>query len=193
MSEARRRWSLEEFLAWEERQEAKYELVDGEPRMMTGTTLGHNAIGTNLLASMRRPLGALGCRPMLFDIRLTTGTGNLRYPDVVVDCGPFRRESRDPADPVLVVEILSRSTAWADLHFKLRDYDATPKILHYVIVSQDEPKVMLWSRDEAGHLIPAATLTRLSDVLLIDRPALKLPLTEIYQGFEFADMAGEGQ
>jgi len=113
MSEVRlAHWSLEEFLAWEERQPAKYELVDGQPRLMTGVSPGHSLIVTNIAVALRGRLRGSPCRPHGPELRVIAGTGNVRYPDVGVDCGPFERESHNASLSVAVFEVLSRTTAW---------------------------------------------------------------------------------
>src|SRR5579885_3014743 len=54
------RMSQEEFLAWQERQERLYELVDGVPvlplKMMTGASQAHDRILVNVIAALHRQL-----------------------------------------------------------------------------------------------------------------------------------------
>lgn len=57
-----------------------------------------------------------------------------------------------PQGPVAVFEVLSASTAWIDQGLKLRDYDATPSIRYYVLISQDERRAMVYTRDAGGRL-----------------------------------------
>ena len=52
----------------------------------------------------------------------------------------------------MVFEVLSKSTAWIDQTLKLRDYDATQTIMRYVLISHDEPRVMVYTRGEDGRL-----------------------------------------
>ena len=186
MSEVRlHRWTLEEFLAWEERQPAKYELVNGEPRLMTGVTQGHDRIANNVVVALSGKLRGSPCRPGGSDPRVVTGNGNVRYPDVVVDCGPFRREARDVSEPVVILEVLSRTTAWTDLHDKLRDYDATPAVRQYVAIAQDEPKLVVWERDPSGRLALASSLDGLGGTLVLAPIEVELRMDEIYEGLGF--------
>jgi Uma2 family endonuclease len=160
MSEAKpHRWTLEEFLAWEDRQPTKHEFVEDEVRLMTGVTQGHDRIVMNILIALGSRMRGSPCRPAGSDLRVVTGSENVRYPDVVVDCGRFRRESREASEPRVIFEVLSRTTAWTDLYDKLRDYDATPSVRQYVVISQDEPKLVVWERDPSGRLAlrPAST------------------------------------
>jgi Uma2 family endonuclease len=191
VSEARiPQWSLHEFLAWEERQEARYELVDGQPRLMTGGTQAHHLIALNIVATLRDRLRGSPCRPWGSDLRVLTGTGNARYPDALIDCGTFEPSSHNASEPVVIFEVLSRSTAWLDLQAKLRDYDATPAIRHYVVVAQDEPNVVLWARDESGRLVLGAALTRMEDRLLLEPRGVTLTLADIYAGMAYTQEAG---
>lgn len=186
MSEARlHRWTLKEFLAWEERQPAKYELIDGQARLMTGGSQGHTRIVANIIAALMGKLGSSPCRPAASDLRVVTGTGNSRYPDVVVDCGPFRREAREASEPVVVLEVLSRSTAWTDLHDKLRDYDATSAVRQYVVIAQDEPKLVVWERDSSDRLVLASSLEGFADHLSLTPIEVSMGTKEIYQGLGF--------
>ena len=183
MSEARQQgWRLDEFLAWEADQPGRWELIDGRPMMMTGGTQAHSLVSINVTSALRRLLHGSPCRPAGSDLRVLTGTGNVRYPDALIDCGALRPEAREASEPAIVFEVLSRSTAWIDLHIKLRDYDATPSVRMYVVVSPDTPWVALWTRDPSGRLAVAAALSALTDTIALDPPGARLTLAEIYDG-----------
>lgn len=186
MSEAKlRHWGLEEFLAWEDRQPAKYELVDGQLRLMTGGTQAHWVISGNIVAALKPLLRGSRCRSGGSDIRVTTGTGNVRYPDAAIDCGPFRPGAHDASKLAVVFEVLSRTTAWVDLHEKLRDYDATLSIQRYVIISQDEPRAVVWLRDASQHLAIQVSLTGLDGAIDLGLDGINLPMADIYTGISF--------
>lgn len=190
MSEAGlHRWTLEAFLPWEAEQPAKYELVDGQPRLMTGGTQAHHLIGLNIVATLRDRLRGSPCRPFGSDLRVITGTGNTRYPDALIDCGRFDPQSHNASEPAVVFEVLSRSTAWLDLQIKLRDYDATPSIRFYVVVSQEEPNVVIWTRSENGRLTLGANLTRAEETMTLYPDETRLAVAEIYEGLGFGDLS----
>jgi len=100
--------------------------------------------------------------------------------DVTIDCGDHRPESHDASSPAVVFEVLSPSTAWADFHYKLRDYDRMCSIKHYVVVWQDEMKAVVWTRQEGGHLVAGQELTAAEAVLALDAVGVALRLDEIY-------------
>ncbi len=127
-------WSWERYLEWEARQPVRYELVDGEARAMGGGTAEHDTIGNNLRAELRDQLRGKPCRVQGPDLKVKAGADG-RYPDALIDCGVRMSGALVAQDPTAVFEVLSRSTAWIDQSLKLRDYDATSGIRHYVLIS----------------------------------------------------------
>jgi Uma2 family endonuclease len=81
------RWDLDEFFAWSEKQEARYELVDGFPRLMTRAMRIHNAIAINILVALTARLRGRGCRPSNGDDSVETLPGQIRCPDAGIYCG----------------------------------------------------------------------------------------------------------
>ena len=193
MGEAKRRlMSWPEYLAWEATQPTKYELVDGEVRAMTGGTGEHDTICNNLRGELRERLRGKPCRPQGPDLKVRTGTGNGRYPDALIDCG--RREIGDvqAKEPVVVFEVLSQrnreaicasSTSWIDLNEKFDDYDATPTIRHYVLIFQDQVRVMAYGRDDQGQFDRrrATVLRDGGESPSIPSLELSLPLAALYE------------
>ncbi len=157
MSERQRRvhWTWDEYVAWEAIQPARHELVDGQVYAMGGGTAAHDRIANALRVELTVRLRGTRCRPHGPDMKVQTGTGNGRYPDALIDCGPYVPEALQARQPVAVFEVLSRSTAWIDQSKKLRDYDATASTRHYVLISQDEPRVMAYVRNDDGRLTSA--------------------------------------
>lgn len=184
---------MEQYLAWEAEQSTRNEFVDGAPRAMVGGTVAHGRIGTNLRGLLWAALRGHRCQVQGPDTKIITGNGNVRYPDAVIDCSRTLRTALTLTDPVVVFEILSRSTAWVDqtlepracVATKLRDYAATLSISHYVLISQDEPRAVIHTRDERGAIERTATLIE-GPGATIDMPSLGLsiPLADLYEGLE---------
>ena len=114
---------------------------------MGGGTAEHDTIGNNLRGELRAQLRGKPCRPHGPDLKVRAGghvlgldPRNGRYPDALIDCGPRVPGALYAQEPVAVFEVLPKSTGWIDQSLKLRDYDATPSIRTYVLISQDEPE-----------------------------------------------------
>ena len=183
MSEAQSRWLLADFLAWEEEQERRHEFVNGRAVMMAGGTQAHALIAANLIALLRPLLRGSECRPSGSDLRVPIpATGNVRYPDVTIDCGPFDPTAHDASQPAVIFEVLSKSTGWYDQTQKVRDYDSVATVRQYVCISQSEPRVSTWLRDGEDRLVQQADILEGEMSLAVEDHAVTLPLVSIYEG-----------
>lgn len=100
---AARHWTVQEFFAWQERQEARCERVGGVPvRLMAGARNVHDDIVVNLLAEFRTRLRGGPCRPFMGDGSIETLPGQIRRPDLGVDCGARDPNGLTAAEPRLV-------------------------------------------------------------------------------------------
>ncbi|HEV7264043.1 MAG TPA: Uma2 family endonuclease [Falsiroseomonas sp.] len=187
MSErVRERWSWDAYLEWEAKQDIRHELVDGEVRAMTGGTLRHDTIANNLRFALFAVLRGGPCRVQGPDLKVATGNGNARYPDAFVACRQLGRDARFDSEPVAVFEVLSRSTAWVDQSVKLRDYDATPSIRYYVLISQDEYRAILYTRGDSGRLenLYAQLIEGAEGVIALPSLGVTLTLGALHEGLE---------
>ena len=188
MSEARQlvRWTWETYLEWEAQQPIRYELVDGQVYAMGGGTNEHDTIGNNLRGELRERLRGKPCRPQGPDLKVRAGRDG-RYPDAIIDCGRRVPDAIHAQEPVAVFEALPRSAPWIDQFLKLRAYDATPSIHTYALINQDEPRAMVYRRDENGWLgIQNAQLVEGTGASIeIPELELVLPFSALYEGLEY--------
>jgi Uma2 family endonuclease len=88
------------------------------------------------------------------DARLRVlSTGLATYPDVTVVCGPIERDPENDetfTNPIVLVEVLSKSTAGYDREEKFAHYRRIPSLREYVLVSQREHRIEHLSRNEDG-------------------------------------------
>lgn len=137
--------SLEEFLAWEREQPERYEYAGGVVTMMTGGSLDHSTIASNLWTALRGRLRGSACRAFRGDAKVIANN-SLRYPDLSVTCTSVRGNEDIVLEPVLVIEVVSPSTEREDRGRKKFDYFATPSIRQYAIIEQDERRIDLYTR-----------------------------------------------
>jgi Uma2 family endonuclease len=173
--------SLDQFLAWEERQELRYEFDGIRPRAMTGGTLAHDQITFNVRKALDARLAGKPCRPFGPNVKVLVA-GTVRYPDAVVTCTPARFGATIADDPVVVFEVVSEDSARTDRIEKLRECQATPTIQRYVILEQKSIGAMVFSRRE--ELWTAIALTE-GDTLEMPEIGVEIPLAELYTGIEF--------
>ncbi len=180
-------WTWDAYLEWENRQEIRYELVDGQVHAMGGGTGNHDIICNNLRGELRTQLRGTPCRQQGPDFKVHAGQ-NGRYPDALVDCGPLPGTRLYAEAPVAVFEVLSASTAWIDQGLKLRDYDATSSIRFYALISQEENRALVYRRDATGRLgIQAAELLEGIDAALaIEDLGVQIRFADLYEGTRLA-------
>ena len=171
----------EAFCAWAERQDDRFELVDGRTVMMVGFSRGHGLICTNLMLALRSRLD-----PQRWDILsefgVDVGPNTLRFADLAVDPVGGNLKDRTARAPVLIAEVLSPTTAALDLGDKAAEYLRLPSLVAYLVLSQEEPKAYAWIRGpegfEAGPLVVAGLDARIGVAPL----GIEIPLSEIYAG-----------
>ncbi len=140
----RRPMTLDEFLAWERQQELRYEFDSVQPVAMTGGTVAHSEIATNLVEALRRRLHGKPCRAFRGDLKIIVA-GHIRYPDATVICTPVANDTDIVPNPVVVFEVLSAGLASTDRIEKNGEYRATPSIQRHVMLEQTRLAAMLFS------------------------------------------------
>ena len=178
----RKPMTLAEFLAWEERQEQRYEFDGSEPVAMAGGTAPHADIQANITTALRSRLRGKPCKFYGSDLKILVGDGSSRYPDGMVACSPVAPTATAVRDPVVIFEVLSDSTASTDLVTKNHEYAAIPSVRRYVVLAQDEMAGSMFERannDWIGHLLNADSVLHMPEI------GIEIALAELYGGVEF--------
>lgn len=174
--------TLEQFLAWENRQELRWEFDGFQPVAMNGGTVEHSTIQSNLLAALINHLRGKPCRAHGSHLKIEVA-GRIRYPDAFVVCTPVPPGAKVVAQPVAVFEILSPSTANEDLVVTNADYRATPSIERYVILQQQQAGAIMFTRK--GEDWVTELVTGDGAVLRMPEIGVSIPLAELYPDVEF--------
>ena len=182
----RKPWTQEEFFSWAERQDTRYEFDGFEPVAMTGGTAGHSLLGGNVFFALRSRLTTGPCRPLGPDAGVATTNGAVRYPDALVTCSPFDKDDKAIPGVVIIFEVLSPSTGAIDRIIKVREYAAVPSIRRYIIVESTSIGLMVLHRQTADEPWTTSTLTE-GDVLKLPEIGTEIPVSEIYEGIDFAE------
>jgi len=183
--------SLDEFLAWEREQPDRHEFDGMIVTMMTGGSLDHSTIASNLRTALSDRLRGTGCMAFRGDAKVIAN-GAIRYPDLSVTCSPVMERDDIVPEPVLIIEVVSASTERLDRGRKKFDYFATPSVRQYAIVEQDERRVDLFTRAETGwtnEVITGDAVLTLSSIEVV------LALDTVYEDTELdatRRQAGEG-
>lgn len=137
--------SAEDYLSFERESEFHHEYYRGEIFQMSGASREHNLIVTNSVTSINSQLRGRPCETYSNDMRVhTPATGLYTYPDVVVVCGEpeFSDSEFDTLlNPIVLIEVLSPSTADYDRGKKFWHYQSIESLREYLLIAQDEIKI----------------------------------------------------
>lgn len=142
--------TADEFLRWNEGREGKREFVKGKVvEMMINVTRNHFLLASRLLVQLANQLGLTDFVVGSADFGVRTKDG-VRFPNIVVEKSGGAGNELATDSPLLLAEILSASTMAADFGPKAREYLSIESLSHYLILSQDEVAIWVWSRGDDG-------------------------------------------
>ena len=178
MSNALRRPSMsrDEFFAWAQVQDARYEFDGFEPVAMTGGSLKHNQMCQNLYAALRPRLRGSARRLYGPDAGVATVGDAVRYPDGVLTCTDAPAEGRLVTAPVVVFEVLSPGSGRVDRLEKLREYRAVASIRRYVILEYKSTDLTMFARVD-GQADWTATALTADDTLPMPEIGIEVPVS----------------
>ena len=171
----------EEYLAFEEQSPYRHEYVNGTVYAMSGASLAHNRIAQELVVAFRTHLRGDPCEPFFLEAKLEIRAGRdqiMYYPDVMVSCRPEDRTDQTVRNPKLVVEILSKSTQHIDRREKAMTYQRVEAIEEYVLIAQNQPRIIVHRRAEGWHPMLYSGIARVEFRSI----GLHMPLAQIYEG-----------
>ncbi len=177
------KFSLHDFLAWENEQPDKHEYYRGEVFAMVGGRRTHGTVIANLIRHLGNRLEGSPCRAFGDSMKIQIGDDAIVYPDVFVTC--------DRADlatemifrsPTLVIEVLSPSTQAYDRSQKFALYRRIESLKEYVLVDPDTRRVEAFRRDAQDQWV----FHDMSQDEAMALPCLKLsvPLAQVFDGIE---------
>ncbi|MGZ8220176.1 MAG: Uma2 family endonuclease [Methylobacter sp.] len=173
----------EEYLQSELASEVKREYIDGQVYAMTGAKHNHNFISGNIFSNFRNHLKGTPCASFMADTKVRLGK-NYVYPDVLVDCSKMSGDDYFSTSPVIIVEVLSKSTRMRDTTTKLIQYINLPSLQEYVLIEQDFVSVQVLPK--SNHWQPEYFY--LGDSVTFESIGLTLTVEEIYDRVDNSDM-----
>lgn len=190
------KYTVEEYIELLKNADERFEYFAGEIVSMAGGKIAHGAITSNLIFSLMRGLEGRGCQVLGGDVAVkTVKAPPFRLPDVSVVCGELRSEElfgiEALLNPVLIVEVLSPTTAAYDREEKFLVYQAIESFQEYLLVEQDRPHVTRYVRQPDGQWL-RGDFIGLESVTLLDSLGLVLPLSDIYRAINFASQPDLG-
>ena len=149
--------SPEEYFRLECKSETRNEFIDGKIRPMPYTTENQQLILTNLMTILGMFFRAREEKVLSSDRLLFIKDCNASYyPDIaifpaLIEYKPYRGKMMAALNPTVIIEVLSESTAHIDRGEKLRCYKTIASMKQYLLVSQDEKRVEVYTRHNGSN------------------------------------------
>jgi Uma2 family endonuclease len=183
-------YSAEEYLTLEEAAEYKSEYIDGHIVPMAGASTNHNRIAGNLYASLNFAFKQQNYEVFMGDVRLWIPQKRIfTYPDVMVVAGEpeyFNNRTDTITNPLVIVEVLSKSTKNYDMGGKFEAYRTIYSFQEYLLIDQTRIYIeqfskmsnKKWSFYEYNQEDGAITLTSIG---------FQISLVDIYSKVKFEE------
>lgn len=180
--------SVEEYLAFEEKSKIKHEYLNGETFAMAGAKRNHSLAATNIATELNLQLRETDCEVHVADFRVRARETHYVYPDVAVACGRIETsasgESETLLNPIVIFEVLSKSTEKRDRGEKAEDYFKLESLRDYVLVAQNKIRVEHFSK-QSNRKWALEIYESPNDVLTLESIECEISVRFIYLKLKF--------
>jgi Uma2 family endonuclease len=183
------KYSIEDYLEMEVNSLEKLEYHEGEIFAMAGGTLNHSLLSNNVGGSLREAIKKKSkpCRTYSSDAKIAVSDEKFVYADTFVVCGKteiFPEMPQAAKNPILIVEVLSDSTARYDREDKFQSYQKIDSIQEYMLVSQDKVLVEVFFKTHDAVFWQYRSYSKLNDVIELKSIDVEISLNDIYLDWE---------
>ena len=187
------RMTVDEFLAWSERQpdETRHELVDGRAVEMQAERNGHALVKADVWRSLSDAALAadLPCTVFPDGVTVAVSDSHARRPDVALQCGgEIDLDAVTCDSPLVLVEIASPSTARVDTTSKLAEYMGLDSVRHYLVIDPETRIAYHHSRRSAGGDIRTRIVT--DGAFELDPPGISVALVDCFAAIDRIERSG---
>jgi Uma2 family endonuclease len=137
--------SVLDYLDGEKISDVKHEYINGEVYAMAGASRSHNILTGNVWSAFMAHLDGTRCISFSSDMKVNIDN-QFFYPDVLVTCDDDLGDDYYTKAPIILVEVLSKSTRKMDKSFKLAAYKTIPSLLEYVLIEQEFAEIEICRR-----------------------------------------------
>jgi Uma2 family endonuclease len=185
-----RRYTLEQYLRREAKSVHKHEFIDGQIIKMPYAKGPHNIISVNVMTEMvinfrmsKEKYIVFPSDQLVYFPSLDAGV----YADALAVCEkPLYWDDAQLLliNPILVVEVLSKSTSKYDRTSKFDKYKTLESFREYVLIRQDECYAEVWFRESPGRW-QETIVTDISAKLPLQSVGIEISMESIYANIEF--------
>ena len=188
LAQETRYYSPEEYLELEVNSEIRHEYINGLIIPMTGGTPNHNQLALNFSGTLNYLLKRQPYQVFVTDQRLWIPTRKIHtYPDIMVVKTPLEYEQgrKDTlVNPVMIAEVLSKSTKSYDRDEKFAAYRTIPSLQEYILIDQYTMHIEQYFKTDNNKWIFSEFIDGDSSLNLSSIPC-QILLADIYDKVDF--------
>lgn len=169
-------FTVEQYLAFEDSQEARHECVGEIVHELPGASVAHSIIKCNVIDALRGHLRRTVLRVYSTAMKLRVGDA-FYYPDVMV-AAPSCPDARYRTNPQIILEIASVNSEQRDMLEKAVAYRSLHSLCEYVVIWDREQRVVVYRRQPDGW--EEETYGEEDKVVRLASLEMSLPMGEIY-------------
>lgn len=179
-------YSIKEYLLLEEQSDTKNEFDHGKIVAMSGGTLNHGIIGNNINTALNNSVREKEKKYVTIngDVRIfIENADSFVYPDGMVICGDiqtFENDEHSVINPIIIVEVLSKSTESYDRGDKFHKYCSLSSFKEYVLIDQYKPVIDVLYREDASYWKMVTTIG-LDKSIYLNTLGCYIKMSEIYR------------
>jgi Uma2 family endonuclease len=185
-------YTFQEYLKKEEKSIEKHEFYNGQIIKMSGAKYRHNRVAMNIGSGLVIATKNFTKRFEVSnsDLKIYVESENICvYPDaVVVSEAPvyWNRREDTITNPLLIVEVMSLSTALHDRTTKFLLYKTLPSFKEYVIIDPNKASVETWFKQDEKTWINLSE-TNLEKEIFLKSMGVAIKLSDIYDRVDFPE------
>lgn len=182
-----KKYTLQEYITFEEQSDIRHEFIEGRIVAMAGGTFNHNRIKRRMTRLLENVFETQGCSVFDDGVKLEIiENQRYTYPDVLATCEDLdSQEHYFVKAPLIVVEILSDSTAEYDRGEKFKLYQKIPSIRYYILIDSRQMALELYSRTDNKSLWTYQMFNQLTDIVELPINDFSIPLLALYDNIVF--------
>lgn len=174
--------TVDEFLRWEDGTDTRYQLISGFPLAMAPPAPAHGRLAARLSGRID---AALAGRSPCF---VQSEAGIVRpdrndtcyVADLAVSCTELRADDRLIRDPILIVEVLSPSTAAFDRQTKVADYRQIASVQEILLIDSGSVFAEMLRRE--GDRWITEIVRGPAAILSFGTVPLRIAMADLYEG-----------
>jgi Uma2 family endonuclease len=174
--------TVDEFLRWEDGTDTRYELVGGVVVAMAPPAPAHGFLAARLCIAIG---SALRSRPPCM-VQIEAGVARpgrddtYYVADLAVTCNPPPPDEPVIGEPLLIVEVLSPTTASHDRQRKVADYRQIASVQEILLIDSQTVFAEVLRRN--GDQWITEIVQGLAATLFLSSVPLRIPMAELYEG-----------